>query len=234
MEPSTPVAIDDAAMIQVLGTISCGELRAYEGARARAEQSEVDEERKAWRTIAAQELRHYKGFTARLEAMGVDPDEAMAAAGPIFDAYDGSAPRHDVDEAVWAFLGEGIADDLMMWFRDVVDDDLAAFVETVLADEAEHEDHAAEELRAMLDADPDKRALAQDSAETMVRNMLNTGGASDPSMLAFLRIGRADELLRIIMGGFARRLDGIGVDTAAVAQLAIAGLAPASPRSAEA
>jgi DNA-binding ferritin-like protein (Dps family) len=221
----------DEAMIQVLGAISYGEWRAHTGAKARAEACDDPDERTAWRTVAAQELRHYKGFTKRLEAMGVDPEAAMAAARPVLDAYDAqSTPSNEVEAAVWDFLGEGIADDLMVWFRDVVDDELAAFVETVLADEAEHEDRAAQELRTLLDANEADRALAQQAAERMVANMLGTGGTTNASILAFMQLGRADELLRIIMGGFGRRLTEIGVDTEPVTRIAMAGLAPpASP-----
>lgn len=203
-------------MIQVLGAISYGEWRAYEGARAKAETVTDDAEKLAWRTIAAQELRHYKGFTARLEAMGADPDEAMAEFRPTLDTYNTNQPGNAVEDAVWSFLGEGIADDLMVWFRDVVDDDLRAFVETVLADEAEHEDHAAVELRAILASDPANLELARGAAQSMVDNMLSSGGPTSSPVLAFLQLGRADELIKTIVGGFARRLDEIGIDPRAI------------------
>lgn len=207
---------DDDAMVGVLGAISYGEWRAHEGAKARADAAGDEAERRVWRTVAAQELRHFKGFTARLEAMGVDPDEAMAPFQPAFAAYDDRPVADEIEAAVFGFLGEGIADDLMAWLGTVVDAELAAFVATVMADEAEHEGHAAAHVRAVIGEDPARIRAAAAASQAMIDNMIASGGgveaAASTPMLAFLRIGRPDELLRTITRGFARRVREIGVD----------------------
>ena len=135
---------------------------------------------------------------------------------PALDSYRTTLPANDIEAAVWGFLGEGIADDLMVWFGQVVDEEMARFVASVLADEAQHEDDAAQHVRAVIAADPGNAELARAAAQTMVDNMLSSsggvGGATSTPLLAFLRIGRADELMRLIMRGFAHRLQDIGVD----------------------
>ncbi len=210
------LAMDEAAMIQVLGAIAYGELGAHQGAKAKAQAATDDKERRRWHLIAEQELRHYNGFTARLAALGADPEAAMAEFRPALDSYRGTLPANDVEEAVWAFLGEGIADDLMVWFKSVVDADLAAFVASVLADEEEHEGQAAATVRATIGDDPENAEAACAAAQTMVDNMIASGGGagalSTTPLLVFLRIGRADELMRLVMQGFARRLREIGID----------------------
>jgi len=212
--------MDDAAMIQVLGAIAYGELGAHEEAKAKAAAATDDEERTRWRVIAGQELRHYKGFTARLKAMGADPEAAMAEFRPALDAYRGTRPADEVEAAVWAFLGEGIADDLMVWFKTVVDDEMAAFVASVLTDEEAHEGQAAAALRTVIGDNPGSADAALSAAQTMVDNMIASGGGvgTVPSapLLAFMRVGRADELVRLIMRGFARRLREIGVDPSGI------------------
>lgn len=208
--------MDRAAMIDVLGAIAYGELGAYRGARARAE-AEVDEaERSKWQAVAAQELRHYRGFVARLETMGADPEAAMARFRPALDAYRSVQPSNEVEGAVWSYLGEGIADDLLVWFESVVDHELRSFVASVIADEVEHEGDAAAHVRAVIAADAANQNLARAAAQAMVDNMLASAGGpeavTNSPLLAFLRIGRGDDLVRGIMRGFARRLQAIGID----------------------
>jgi len=93
---------------------------------------------------------------------------------------------------------------------------MAAFVASVLADEAEHEGQAAATLRSVIGEDAANAEAARAAAQTMVNNMIASSGGvgamSTSPLLAFMRIGRADELLRLIMRGFARRLRVIGID----------------------
>ena len=221
--------MDNIAMIQVLGAIAYGEWGAHTGAKAKAEAATDDAERQKWELIATQELRHYKGFVARLRKMGADPETAMAEFRPALDAYRNTTPTNEVEEAVWGFLGEGIADDLLVWFRTIVDADLAKFVDSVIADEVDHEGQAAAAVRSVITADPANVDRAHAAAQAMVNNMLASGGAASGSpMLAFLQIGRGDELVRVIMGGFARRLHDIGVDPRAIKTPFTARPAPAA------
>jgi rubrerythrin len=197
------------ALVQVLGAIAYGELKAYEGAKAEAAAAPDEATRKRYRKVAAEELRHHKGFVARLEAMGADPERAMAPYRRALDTYHGRDESDEVGEAMVGYLGEGIADDLLSWLRTVVDPDTAAFIDTVIEDEVEHEAAAAADLRAVLGS-PQARRRAQRAAQGMLVDMLRAGGTSAP-MLAFLRVGRPLDLLRAILGGHVRRMRAVGL-----------------------
>jgi hypothetical protein len=148
----------NTALVQVLGAIAYGELKAYEGAKEQAAATSDEGERKRLRKVAAEELRHHKGFVARLEAMGADPERAMRPYRGALDTYHGKEVTDPVEDAVYGYLGEGVADDLLTWLRQVVDPETAAFVDTVIEDEVGHEAAAAAELREVLETVPGRPA----------------------------------------------------------------------------
>jgi rubrerythrin len=207
------------AMIQVLGAVAYGELKAYDGARARAEEATDEAERKLWRTIAAEELRHHKGFVRRLKALGADPERAMQPYHSSLDHYHSMPEEHDeVAAAVCDLLGEGIAADLLVWLRKVADPDTASFIDTVIADEEGHEGRAAEELRRLIASSPDGRRRAARGARRMLARMAASSPGSGPSFLAFLALGRPGELVALLAAGYMRRLAAIGVGPLAVVE----------------
>jgi DNA-binding ferritin-like protein (Dps family) len=199
------------ALIQVLGAVAYGELKAYEGAKADAAAATDEASRRRFRKVAAEELRHHKGFVARLEAMGADPERAMRPYRAALDRYHGRPPSDEVSEALFAYLGEGVADDLLKWLRQVVDADTATFIDTVVEDEVEHEAAAAADLRAVLETVPGARARAARASRRMVLEMLWSGRRDGLPMAAFLRLGRPAELLGALLGGHARRMRAIGL-----------------------
>jgi rubrerythrin len=205
------MAEQNVALIQVLGAVAYGEWKAYEGAKEAAENATSEAERRWHRQVAAEELRHHKGFVKRLEAMGADPERAMRPYHAPLDEYHGRESTDPVEDAVFSYLGEGIADDLLQWLRRVVDADTAAFIDTVIADEEGHEAAATRELRELLEDVPDGRAQAARAARTMHTHMLWSGRRGALPMAAFIRLGRTPELLAAILGGQARRLRAIGV-----------------------
>lgn len=200
-----------SAMVEVMGAISYGEWKAYEGARAKAAAASGTA-RSAWRKVAAEELRHHKGFRARLERLGADPAEAMAPYRRALDSYHAQEVTDPIDAAVSDYLGEGIADDLLRWFRLLVDEDTAGFVDSVLADEADHERMAANELRSAFAEDPAARQRAGRAAGRMLIRMIGSGNGSYANFLAFLRLGRPLDLLGALVSGFVRRLHDIGIE----------------------
>jgi DNA-binding ferritin-like protein (Dps family) len=207
------VGVNRTALVQVLGAVSYGEWKAYENAKERAAQARAagdEDEAREWRRTAAEELRHHKGFVARLDALGADPDRAMRPYRHALDTYHGRPPASTLEEAVWGFLGEGVADDLLRWLRRVADPETAAFVDTVLADEERHEARAAAELRARLD-DTGSRAAAGRAARRMFVGMIGSGRSNPLPFAAFLRLGRPHELLGAVIGGQRRRLTSIGL-----------------------
>ena len=199
------------ALVQVLGAVAYGELKAYEGARAEAAAATTETERRRFRKVAAEELRHHKGFVARLEAFGADPERAMAPFRTPLDRYHGEEIEDPIDAAVAAYLGEGVADDLLQWLRKVVDADTAAFIDTVIADEVEHEAGAAADLRAELDGVPNGRRRAGEASRRMLVRMLWSGRSGAAPLAAFVRLGRPHELIGVLLAGHARRMAAIGV-----------------------
>lgn len=111
---------------------------------------------------------------------------------------------------MYGYLGEGVADDLLTWLREVVDPETAAFIDTVIEDEVEHEAGAAADLRAVLDAG-DARRRAGRAAQAMALHMLASGGRAAAPMTAFLRLGKPAELLGAIAGGHVRRMRAVGL-----------------------
>jgi DNA-binding ferritin-like protein (Dps family) len=200
------------ALIQVLGAVAYGEQKAYDQARVNAASATEGDERHTWKLIAAEELRHHKGFVRRLQAIGADPERAMRPYRASLDHFHGFASESDeVVEAVCALLGEGIAADLLAWLRTVADPDTAAFIDTVIEDEVNHEGRAAEEVRRLLSEQPDGRIRAARGAARMLARMAASGPASGPSFAAFVRLGRTPALLGGLAAGFARRLHAIGL-----------------------
>lgn len=207
----------DTATIQVLGAIAYGEWKAYEGAKATSTDTSLsEEERAAYKKIAAEELRHHKGFARRLEAMGADLERAMAPYKGALDTFHSKgAGRDPIAEAMGGYLGEGIADDLLEWLKTVVDDETREFVESVIADEEEHEALATAKLRTLIDSEPDGRARAGKAAREMIVHMLTSsgGGATQPlRFAAFLRMGRPHDLVWRIVSGYARRMRAVGLN----------------------
>jgi hypothetical protein len=199
------------ALVQVLGAVAYGELKAYEGAKAEAEAAHDEETRLRFRKVAAEELRHHKGFVSRLEAMGADPARAMRPYRVALDRYHGRVTDDPVEEAVFGYLGEGVADDLLTWLRKVVDPETAAFIDTVIEDEIEHEAAAASDLREVLDSAPGARTKAARASRKMLVHMLWSGRDKGAPMIAFMRLGRPAELLAALTAGHARRMRAVGL-----------------------
>ena len=198
-------------LVQVLGAVAYGELKAYEKARSLAETSLDEASRRRFRKVAAEELRHYKGFTRRLELLGADPDRAMRPYRVPLDRYHSHDAADPVAAGVFDYLGEGVADDLLHWLRRVVDPDTAAFIDTVLEDEVEHEASAAADLTALLEEAPDGKRRAARAAQLMVLHMLWSGRDRAAPFTAFLRLGRPADLLAVLATGHFRRMKAIGL-----------------------
>ena len=198
-------------LVQVLGAVAYGEQKAYEKAKSLADAATDESAKRRYRKVAAEELRHYKGFTRRLEVLGADPDRAMRPYRVPLDRYHSHETTDTVAAGVYDYLGEGVADDLLHWLRTVVDTDTAAFIDTVLEDEVEHEAAAAADLKALLDEVPDGKRLAAKAAQKMVLHMLWSGRDGAAPFAAFLRLGRSPHLLAALASGHYRRMKAIGL-----------------------
>lgn len=198
------------ALIQVLGAITYGEQKAYEGAKAREAETTDEAEARIWRKIAAEELRHRKGFTRRLQAYGADPERAMAPYRSSLEHYHGLPKGEELEGAVWSYLGEGIADDMLHWLVKVVDKETAAFIETVIEDEKGHEAHALANLKSLMAEVPDGRARAVKAARRMLLRMGESSEGNIAPFTAFLALGRPQELLYNLAAGYVRRVASLG------------------------
>ncbi|HUY86641.1 MAG TPA: ferritin-like fold-containing protein [Acidimicrobiales bacterium] len=207
------------ALIQVLGAITYGELKAYDGASEQARLSSNDADRKTYRKIAAEELRHHKGFSRRLEALGADVQRAMRPYKESLDSFHSKGTDDPVAEAVAGFLGEGIAADMLGWLKKVADTETAEFIETVIADEVGHEAIASARLRSLLEAEPGGRRRAEVGIRQMLLRMLGAGGSRGTSSLtsfgAFLQLGHPTDLVGSLVAGMARRVRELGISPVA-------------------
>jgi len=203
------------ATVQVLGAIAYGEWKAHVGAKEAADAAATEDERAAMKKVAAEELRHHKGFVRALERMGADPERAMAPYQGALDSYHGNESDDPLENAMWGYLGEGVADDLLEWLKTVVDAETREFVESVIADEEEHEALATARLKGLIDADPAGKAKAGRAARTMLARMARASGGGETQPLrfgAFLRMGRPHDLLWRLTSGYARRMRALGLN----------------------
>jgi rubrerythrin len=211
MTTETAERLGNVALVQVIGAVAYGELKAYEGAKAAAAEAPDESSRRWMRKVAAEELRHHKGFLARLRAMGADPERAMRPYREVLDRYHAANPGDEVTRAMFDYLGEGVADDLLNWLRNVVDAETAAFIDTVIEDEVGHESAAAAELRGLLERDPGARGRAARASRLMLAHMLWSGRDKAAPMSAFLRVGQPGRLLGALIAGHVRRMRAIGL-----------------------
>jgi len=201
----------NVALVQVLGAVAYGEWKAYEGAKADADAATDEATRRRHRKVAAEELRHHKGFVARLVALGADPERAMKPFRVPLDRYHEHTSDDPVEAAVFGYLGEGIADDLLQWLHKVADPETAAFIDTVIADEVAHEAAAAADLRDALASEPDGRRRGARAARHMVVHLLWSGRRGAAPLAAFIRLGRPHELVGALLSGQARRMSAAGL-----------------------
>ncbi len=202
---------NNKSLYQVLGAIAYGELKAYEGAKELAEKSVTPDISATYKKFAAQELRHHKGFVKRLVALGADPERAMKPYVDSLNQYHGKESGNEIQNAMWSFLGEGIASDLLRWLKEVVDTDTADFIDTVLNDEAQHEKYAEEKLRELIDRSPISKLRAAIAAREMLFRMASASGAKSAPFLAFLRLGQGHKLVAYLSTGYLKRLNNLGL-----------------------
>ncbi len=198
------------ALIQVLGAITYGELKAYNGAMEQSKLVESEQDKKIYRKIAAEELRHHKGFSRRLEALGADIERAMAPYKDSLDSYHSSKVTDPIAGAVAGYLGEGIASDMLNWLKKVSDVETSQFIDTVIEDETEHEQIAIEKLKDLIASTPLGWLKAQIGVQQMLFRMIR---ASNPSSVkgprsfgAFLKLGRSNDLVYALTTGMSKRV----------------------------
>jgi hypothetical protein len=153
-----PAALDDpgyrAAVVDLLGVLSLGELTAFERLAADAEMAPTLADKAALAAMAVAEFHHFERLRDRLAELGVDTDLAMAPFREPLEAFhDHTAPSDWLEGLVKAYVGDGIATDFYREVAAYLDEDTRVLVLDVLADTG-HADFAVDRVRAAIEADP--------------------------------------------------------------------------------
>lgn len=125
------LAFDDptyrAAIVDLLGAISYGEISAFERLAEDARMAPTLEDKVAIATMASAEFGKVAALHARIAELGADPFAAMA---PFRDAIDlfheHTAPADWYESLIKAYVGDGLADD---FYREI-----AAYLDTATRD----------------------------------------------------------------------------------------------------
>ncbi len=143
-----------AAVVDLLGVLSLGELTAFERLAADAELAPTLADKAALAAMAVAEFHHFERLRDRLGALGVDADEAMAPFREPLEAFhDHTAPSDWLEGLVKAYVGDGIAADFYREVAVYLDVGTRDLVLEVLADTG-HADFAVERVRDAIEADP--------------------------------------------------------------------------------
>jgi hypothetical protein len=126
-----PLVFDDplyrAAVVDLLGAISYGEISAFERLAEDARMAPTMEDKVAIATMASAEFGKVAALHARIGELGADPFAAMA---PFRDAIDRfhehTAPADWYESLIKAYVGDGLADD---FYREI-----AAYLDTATRD----------------------------------------------------------------------------------------------------
>lgn len=122
-----PVAFEDpaylAAVVDLLGVISYGEMSAFERLAEDAKMAPNLADKAELARMASTEFGHFDRLRERLAELGADPFEAMSPFQKPFDAFHArTAPSDWLEGLVKAYVGDGLAAD---FYREI-----AAFLDT--------------------------------------------------------------------------------------------------------
>lgn len=197
--PASPEDPDyRAAVTDLLGLLSLGELTAFERLAADAEMAPTLGEKAALAAMACAEFQHFKHLRERLAELGVNSEDAMAPfQEALYAFHEHTKPSDWLEGLVKAYVGDGIAADFYREVANYVDEDTRALVLDVLADTG-HADFVVGRVRAAIEADPNAggrlalwgrrlvgEALSQAQRVAVERDSLSAlivGGVDRPGM----------------------------------------------------
>jgi hypothetical protein len=143
-----------AAVVDLLGGLAYGELRAFSQLAADAELAPSLGHRSELAFLADQEIGHYALLVDRLRSLGVEPEQAMQPFVAAIDAFhDRTSPSGWLEGLVKAYVGEGIAQDFYREIAAYVDSDTRDLVIRVL-DDSGRADFVVTAVRDAIGADP--------------------------------------------------------------------------------
>jgi hypothetical protein len=146
-------AVYRAAVVDLLGALAYGELRAFTQLAKDSELAPQLGHKSGLAILAAHELRSFKLLTHRLALLGADPEDAMTPFVEAVDAFHArTAPSDWLEGLVKAYVGDGIAQDFYREIANYVDGDTKALVLDVLEDQGQA-DFAISAVRQAIDDD---------------------------------------------------------------------------------
>jgi len=153
MSEAAPGAYD-AAVVDLLGVLACGELSAFERLCADAALAPTLDDKAEIAAMACAEFGHFQQLRARLTELGVDAETAMRPFVAALEAFHAStAPADWLEGLVKAYVGDGIAADFYREISVLLDDRTRALVLTVF-DDTGHSEFVVAKVRAAIEADP--------------------------------------------------------------------------------
>ena len=133
-EPVTPTTDGEyrAAIIDLLGALAYGELRAFSQLAKDSEQAPSLRHTAELARLAAKEFAHFDALAERLASLGVRTEDAMAPfVGAIDEFHARTVSAGWLEGLVKAYVGEGIAQDFYREVAQYVDVDTQALVNDV-------------------------------------------------------------------------------------------------------
>jgi hypothetical protein len=153
MPEATPGAYD-AAVVDLLGVLACGELSAFERLCADAALAPTLDDKAEVAAMACAEFGHFQQLRARLTELGVDAETAMRPFVAPLEAFHAStAPADWLEGLVKAYVGDGIAADFYREISVLLDDRTRELVLEVF-DDTGHAEFVVAKVRAAIEADP--------------------------------------------------------------------------------
>lgn len=143
-----------AAVIDLLGAISYGEISAFERLAEDAKLAPTLEDKLALGTMAATELGRVEGLHLRIKELGADPFTAMAPFREALESFHRhTAPRDWHEGLVKAYVGDGLAADFYREIAAFLDIETRELVVKSLTQEGQAE-FVVDRVRNAIAADP--------------------------------------------------------------------------------
>jgi hypothetical protein len=144
-----------AAVVDLLGVISYGEISAFDRLAEDAKLAPSIEDKLALATMAAHELGKVSALHGRITELGADPFEAMAPFRVAIDSFHGhTAPSDWLEGLVKAYVGDGLADDFYREIAAFLDPVTRDLVVTSMDEDGGHAAFVVDRVRAVIAADP--------------------------------------------------------------------------------
>lgn len=151
------VAFEDpayrAAVIDLLGVITYGEISAFERLTDDARLAPDLVDKLALGNMAVVQFGHIEPLMARISELGADPLEAMAPFAKPFDVFhDSTAPSDYLEGLIKAYVGDGLAADFYVEIAAFLDGGTRQLIVDSLAD-AGHADFVVDAVRRAIERD---------------------------------------------------------------------------------